>query len=104
MLVILSQTVYNKEKKELERETVTHFLQLDILKNRNRKKKKQTLKLICTEVSFNHYRKKNECNDLGGPFFSPTIYLQIHAFLVFEKIVAFCYFQTGVSKEVRFKS
>lgn len=45
MLVILSQTVYNKEKKELERETVTHFLQLDILKNRNRKKKKTNLEV-----------------------------------------------------------
>ena len=43
--VIKSRTVFvlgqgrSSGKKELERETVTHFLQLDILKNRNRKKK-----------------------------------------------------------------
>lgn len=39
MLVILSQTVYNKEKRTRKRNCDTFSAKFDILKNRNRKKK-----------------------------------------------------------------
>lgn len=71
MLVILSQTVYNKKKKKRtrKRKKLWHIFCSLVFKKIETGKKK-TLKLICTEVGFNNYRKNNECNDLGGLFFS----------------------------------